>query len=121
MPTPTAGTQAVNKDYADLKIALESFVGTNQNLAANGYQKIPGGLIVQWGSATYSNDIDFNILFPVAFPTQCYSVVSSIQDVDKELVELIHSLSKSGFTVRFKRISGSLPDSGTVYWFAIGH
>lgn len=44
--------------------------GTNQSLAANGYQKLPGGLILQWGSlsAVPSNGSAV-FTYPIAFPT----------------------------------------------------
>ena len=73
VPTATTGTQAVNKDYADLKVALASFVGANQSLSGSGYQKLPGGLIIQWGAGRFSasgGNIQ-TITFPIAFPTEC--------------------------------------------------
>ena len=68
VPTPTTGTQAVNKDYADLKVALVSFTGTNQSLTGSGYQKLPGGLIIQWGIITTSGITDTIVTYPIAFP-----------------------------------------------------
>lgn len=73
VPTPTIGTQAVNKDYADLKVALASFTGTNQMLAEKGYQKLPGGLIIQWGDVPIlSNPTTWT--FPIAFPNKCVAI-----------------------------------------------
>lgn len=70
VPTPTTGTQAVNKDYADLKVALSQFTGTNQKLTESGYQKLPGGLIIQWFtgvcSATPNTTVAINL--PITFP-----------------------------------------------------
>lgn len=52
------------------------------SLTANGYQKLPSGLIVQWGSA-FARSADSVALsgeaytpFPIAFPTSCFSVVA---------------------------------------------
>jgi hypothetical protein len=39
------------------------------SLAATGYQKLPSGLIVQWGFFAGSNAGDTAITFPIAFPT----------------------------------------------------
>lgn len=36
--------------------------------AASGYQKLPSGLIIQWGSFTTSSSADTPISFPIAFP-----------------------------------------------------
>lgn len=77
VPTPTTGTQAANKDYADLKVALESFIGTNQSLAGSGYQKLPGGLIVQWGGAVTSSSGNVTATFPIAFPNSCLKITTS--------------------------------------------
>lgn len=43
------------------------------SMAANGYQKLPNGLILQWGTATASGSSG-TITFPVAFTTACYSI-----------------------------------------------
>lgn len=49
------------------KVASDAFTGANQSLASNGYQKLPGGLILQWGSinGTYG----MSGAFPIPFPT----------------------------------------------------
>jgi len=46
--------------------------------SANGYLKLPGGLILQWGrfSAT-SNSINQGKTFPLAFPNACRQVIAS--------------------------------------------
>lgn len=48
--------------------------------AGNGYQKLPGGLIVQWGviGGTANNPDD--IVFPTPFPTSAFAVVISQGD-----------------------------------------
>lgn len=77
VPTPTTGTEAVNKNYADLKVALSSFTGTNQSLTDNGYQKLPGGLIIQWGAVgIISNPTTWT--FPIAFPNKCVAISGMI-------------------------------------------
>lgn len=83
VPTPTIGTQAVNKDYADLKVALTSFTGANQSIASNGYQKLPGGLIIQWGTVSLSTSVAKNwssttIVFPTAFSNHASNIWTSI-------------------------------------------
>lgn len=42
------------------------------SLAAGGYQKLPGGFILQWGGLTTSASADVVCNFPIAFPTACY-------------------------------------------------
>lgn len=58
-------------------VALTDFTGTNRNLTGNGYQKLPGGLILQWGQVSNNNSLGtgFNTLvFPIAFPNGCFSI-----------------------------------------------
>jgi hypothetical protein len=43
--------------------------------AANGYQKLPGGIILQWATGVnVSTEINQTITFPIAFPTACLSL-----------------------------------------------
>lgn len=53
-----------------------AFQGTNRSLATNGYQKLPGGLIVQWGQVSSATNSG-TATFPIAFPTACLSIVAS--------------------------------------------
>lgn len=50
----------------------EAFKGANQSLTANGFQKLPGGLILQWCSATVANGGTVN--FPTTFPNAVLSI-----------------------------------------------
>lgn len=54
----TDSTRALSP--ARLASALQ---GSNQSLSANGYQRLPGGLIVQWGSIASTSGS-----WPIAFP-----------------------------------------------------
>lgn len=78
VPNPTTGTQAANKYYVDLKVALTDFTGTNQSLFVSGYQKLPGGLILQWG---FTGDISSGDLInlPISFPNTLLSAVGNHQ------------------------------------------
>lgn len=53
-----------------------SFTGTNQSLANPGYQKLPGGLILVWGTSgttdVSSGGVLVNVTFPISFPSQCF-------------------------------------------------
>ena len=58
-------------------VALASFTGANQNLTGNGYQKLPGGLILQWGTGTNNNSLGSGLntlVFPISFPNECLSI-----------------------------------------------
>lgn len=73
-----ATTQYVDDEGA-LKVALADFIGTNVSLATNGYQKFPGGLIIQWGTQTPpANTVVQTYNFPLVFPTNCLTFVASL-------------------------------------------
>lgn len=62
---------------ATLAAALQ---GANQSLAASGYQKLPGGLIIQWGSFSVATGGTQNITFPVAFPSSCVAITTGLYE-----------------------------------------
>lgn len=52
------------------------FTGTNQSLGgASGFQKIPGGLILQYGLVVNAGVVSGTpVTFPIAFPTACFGL-----------------------------------------------
>lgn len=54
----------------------EAFKGGNQSLGTSGYQKLPGGLIIQWGSATTTAG-QGTWDYPIAFPNAVFRVFAS--------------------------------------------
>lgn len=126
VPTPTTGTQAVNKDYADLKVALASFIGTNQSLSSNGYQKLPGGLIIQWGeyTATMVHGQTYTVAFPIAFPNNCLQVDTSLSNTVSTVTTVISSpmtaKTSSNFTFQYGAANGGGYNT-TIRYIAIGY
>lgn len=77
-----------------------SFSGSSLvKLALNGYQKLPSGLIIQWGfgnagqnGASYTNN------FPITFPTACVSVTANHEGAsDMNISVFSNSLQPSSF------------------------
>lgn len=50
----------------------DGFKGTNQQIGLSGFQKFPGGLILQWGALTVTNTASINL--PTAFPNAVLGV-----------------------------------------------
>lgn len=116
VPAATTSGQAVNKGQLDLMVALAQFTGSNQQLAASGFQKFPGGLIVQWGNASVVFD-SYSITFPTAFPNACWQCIGGYRDIDSVMGQLgSTSLTTTG-------ASGNAYGTGTqtLYWIAIGY
>lgn len=101
---------------------IENVTGTgNQSLSANGYQKLPGGVLIQWGVASRTGATT-TVSFPVAFGAgKCYSITitsytagSSGGQPDTPVLTTLPSTVTSSFTI-------SCPNAQTEYsWMAIG-
>jgi len=78
-----AEAQALSDDSRALspKKLNDAFKGGNQNSSGPGYQRLPGGLIIQWVGSTNvpSGAGSTTITFPIAFPNAMrgYSMTSS--------------------------------------------
>ena len=77
----------------------------------NGYQKLPSGVIVQWGMA---GDGVTNVTFPVAFPTVCASL-----QITGGGGSVIRSMSNTGFTAApaYQEFGNAI----VLYYVAIGY
>lgn len=57
----------------------DAFKGANVNLVSSGYQKLPNGLIIQWGGTVSSpSGSSSATTFPITFPNACLQVVTSL-------------------------------------------
>lgn len=52
----------------------QAMQGSNISLSSNGYQKLPSGLIIQWGNFMASASGYTNLTFPLAFPNGLLSI-----------------------------------------------
>jgi hypothetical protein len=91
-----------------------------KSLSSSGYQKLPGGLIIQWGTNTAPTDsTSAAINYPIAFTTAVFSIVGQKQTPNPGAVSsavagaLPYSLSQ--FQVFSEDISVN------VSWIAIGY
>lgn len=64
--TPLRASQAITA----------AFTGGNRELSPSGFQRLPGGLIIQWGTASALNGNGV-WTYPVAFPNSVFRVFSS--------------------------------------------
>ena len=65
----TGDVEALTGEQATALLS-DAFKGANQSLSGNGYQKLPGGLIIQWLRGEAGKDgSSVNNIFPIAFPT----------------------------------------------------
>lgn len=101
----TLALQAVTKQQMDaadaLNTPLAAFTGANQSLTASGYQKLPGGLIIQWGTATTNNGL-VTITWPIPFPNNVLSIQSSANQLGSlPYVEMVGHFNVTLTTAEF--------------------
>jgi hypothetical protein len=121
---------------AGLGIATRSF-------GASGYQRLPGGLILQWGRQNWAAAqlpdfsgawsavapiLNVPVTWPIAFPNGIWAAFGNGSDITGgndglECAVAVGGLSNSGATFRVTRISGSHggTDVGAVFFFAVGN
>lgn len=91
------------------------------SLSTSGYQKLPSGLIIQWGTtALISTDALLSVTFPIAFPNAPLSitgsgVASQISGGATQTGFNFPTLSTTGFTVANDTTQNS------IRWIAIGY
>ena len=114
----TNNTQIATTAFVNSVVAHSGNVGYTQSLAANGYQKLPSGLIIQWGSDVYASGAGGRktVSFPIAFPNTCTSVVMT-------------GTTRQGYESGSMWVAGKSAASfvygnwirETVFWVAIGY
>ena len=122
----TAGNGGVTSvDSATAAVTLSSLAAFARSLGSNGYQKLPGGLILQWGtlSGTGAHGSSYSLTFPIAFPSQCFAVGATVsQGVTTTTTAIfmpITSLSSTGLTVQYGAINGGTY-TYDYRWIAVG-
>lgn len=91
-----------------------------RSLDVSGYQRLPGGLILQWGQVMATDGA--LVLFPVSFPTACRSLTLTDHEPAARNLLAMSALSAGGFTLRFATTSGvAIASSNLIYFSAIGY
>ncbi|HEV7369104.1 pyocin knob domain-containing protein, partial [Arenibaculum sp.] len=92
-----------------------SGVEANSLQTGTGYQRLPSGLILQWGFTTNLSP-SANVTFPIAFPSNIRCVTLGPVTSDLSIVTAANSMSLSGFTIVTNKVG-----THNCYWFAIGN
>jgi len=101
-------------DLGTLGTALTNLGFTTSGIGATGSYKLPGGLIIKWGTySAGSNPV--TITFASAFPTNCYGVAATIQANSNTATCVVYSVSTSGFTCAQGNATAAF------FWIAVGN
>jgi hypothetical protein len=87
----------------------------NKSLGTNGFYKLPGGLIIQWGSTGNQATGNTAVTLPTAFPSAAFSLTIS-GGTGGQVAPTFVSLSTSGFTA--VNNDAALMN---MFWIAIGN
>lgn len=105
----------------------EAFQGANQDLSTSGYQKLPGGFILQWGAgsgaATGASGATA-VTWPITFPTQCLGAwaIDAVSFPGTGLVTCaMGEVGGSGANVYWRVDAGTSSGIGSFFFFAIGY
>ena len=115
-PTATVGTNTT-------QVATTAFVQLSSpaSLADNGYQKLPSGLIIQWGGGTTNSSGNYQSALPIAFPTGHIRGLATTQgETNPGLCISVFSLNATMIDVRVRTLSGAA-STIPVSWIAIGY
>lgn len=126
----TNATNAVNADTLDgnhasafatpssVSSAISTAINDAHSFSTNGYQRLPSGLILQWGRISTSVTNNGPISFPIAFPTACLGVFSNPIEYNGDASSRhAFSITTSTFYMRYSSVATSTP----IAWFAIGY
>jgi tail fiber protein gp53 len=97
------------------------FDGTFTPTTSSGYQRLPSGLLLQWGVSSINGQA---ISFPVAFPNGWLSVFANENNatgVTAGLIFMAGSITNAGFQAQLRNDSGASVSGVTFRWVAIGY
>lgn len=111
----------------NLTIAGSATVGAGGSFLAstggNGYQKLPSGLIRQWGSSTTGIGTGVTVTYPIVFPGSCSGVQLTAVNAGgaPTAVLAVTAVNATNFGVNSATAStGAFLNSVAFYWEAVG-
>lgn len=130
-PNGTVDTGSSSQYFDALMLSvnnqLPSMSSFQASRTANGYQKLPGGLIVQWGESLPNSSGDAVITYPLPFSQKPFAVMfgyrQSVSPTGAQSVVINDTTSTAtSCAVKAYRIdAGGLASSQSAfYWFAVG-
>ena len=104
----------------------DAFKGASQSLVGNGYQKLPGGLIIQWGrTGTIAADTEVTVTYPIAFPNAALNVTATLGGVNSRIngkaIVFSATLGTTSVVLSNDQDTGGAGLSAQIFWTAIGY
>lgn len=94
----------------------------SKSFGMSGYQKLPSGLIIQWGSGSTAADGSIAVTFPIAFPTACVGIHGTHSGgALAAMFEVFGTRSTTGVTTKTVNNLNQSSSGWSVSWLAIGY
>jgi len=87
--------------------------------AVSGYQKLPGGLIYQWGKVSIAQDTSATVTFPIAFPNAGFNLQMSCNGPLATVSE--GDITWGSLTTTNVRLSNARNGTYDIYYSVIGN
>lgn len=100
----------------DGSVKLKTANAFGANIAGNGWQRLPSGVIVQWGSAAAS-PTGATITYPLAWPSTVQQLVATPQSIGSTLISVSWAATATPQTTFSLFCSSGTPQTS---WAAIG-
>ena len=97
--------------------------GFLNSLATNGYQQLPGGMIMQWGQTDVLTTDTTTISFPIPFPNQCFIVIPAQYTADQasNINVQTSAYRGTGPITSFNMFARGTERAAGIGWMAIGY
>ena len=116
----TAGQVYVSDGDGTGTWGLAETIEATKSVSTNGYVKLPGGLIMQWGTGYVGGQNSAQIDFPISFPTNVLNVVATAGNTTSGGGQSDYFGIANLTSTKFNVYNGY--DGGqNVYWQAIGY
>ncbi|MBA4709583.1 gp53-like domain-containing protein [Aquitalea aquatica] len=111
-----------NWDIVGGSASLRFSAGVSASFAANGYARLPNGLILQWGgqSSSGTSSSNLKVTFPMAFPNACLQPFCTVSGITAGGYAITSGQSKTGASFTVFNAGGSPAAAYGTQWLAIG-
>jgi len=115
--------EAAKRDVGTDVNQIPDMSGFGSSLSAKGYQKLPSGLILQWGrfdvASTSGSVGTADVTFPIAFPNAFLSPSALVSTNDPSVRPTgFDAQNTNAMKIRFTYVSTT---ANAIYWHAIGY
>lgn len=113
-------------DLPNVDLVLQSELSTlfESSLTTNGYQKLPGGLIIQWGVSNNATVNPNTVTLPIPFPNQGLVVIAADWSASYSPNVAVNTASArflSNSQIQTASTSGTALIADSLQWIAIGY